>query len=104
MGGLHDIATYPELTVTARGRWPAEAEWQCTTRDEDGFYTIVDRKKDMIVSGGFDVFPREIEDVLSRDPTVASAAMIGVPDDEWGEAPSRSAMDGDDSPGQTSHS
>jgi len=55
-------------------------------RDEQGFYTIVDRKKDMIVSGGFNVFPREIEDVLSTHPAVSSAAVIGVPDDKWGEA------------------
>jgi fatty-acyl-CoA synthase len=54
--------------------------------DEYGFYTIVDRKKDMIVSGGFNVFPREIEDVLSSHPAVASAAVIGVPDETWGEA------------------
>ncbi|EFC80834.1 AMP-binding protein [Parafrankia sp. EUN1f] len=54
--------------------------------DEHGFYTIVDRKKDMIVSGGFNVFPREIEDVLSTHPAVAAAAVIGVPDDRWGEA------------------
>ena len=54
--------------------------------DEHGFFTIVDRKKDMIVSGGFNVFPREIEDVLSSHPAVASAAVIGVPDETWGEA------------------
>ncbi|MCK9898294.1 AMP-binding protein [Frankia sp. AgB32] len=54
--------------------------------DEQGFYTIVDRKKDMIVSGGFNVFPREIEDVLSTHPAVAAAAVIGVPDEKWGEA------------------
>jgi fatty-acyl-CoA synthase len=55
-------------------------------RDEEGFLTIVDRKKDMIVSGGFNVFPREIEDVLARHPAVSAAAVIGVPDDKWGEA------------------
>jgi fatty-acyl-CoA synthase len=54
--------------------------------DTDGFWTIVDRKKDMIVSGGFNVFPREIEDVLSGHPAVAAVAVIGVPDDKWGEA------------------
>jgi acyl-CoA synthetase (AMP-forming)/AMP-acid ligase II len=53
---------------------------------DDGFYTIVDRKKDMIVTGGFNVFPREIEDVLSSHPAVAAVAVIGVPDDKWGEA------------------
>ncbi|MEZ5659930.1 MAG: AMP-binding protein [Burkholderiaceae bacterium] len=54
--------------------------------DPDGFLTIVDRKKDMIVSGGFNVFPREIEDVIMRDESVSAAAVIGVPDDKWGEA------------------
>ncbi len=54
--------------------------------DEQGFYYIVDRKKDMIVSGGFNVFPREVEDVLTQDPSVSAAAVIGVPDDKWGEA------------------
>ncbi len=55
-------------------------------RDEEGFLYIVDRKKDMIVSGGFNVFPREVEDVLSSHPGVAAAAVIGVPDEKWGEA------------------
>ena len=54
--------------------------------DEDGFFTIVDRTKDMIVSGGFNVFPREVEDVISTHPSVAAVAVVGVPDDKWGEA------------------
>jgi len=54
--------------------------------DEGGFLTIVDRKKDMIVSGGFNVFPREVEDVISTHPSVAAVAVIGVPDEKWGEA------------------
>jgi len=54
--------------------------------DDEGYYTIVDRKKDMIVTGGFNVFPREIEDVISTHPSVAAVAVIGVPDDRWGEA------------------
>ncbi len=54
--------------------------------DENGFFTIVDRKKEMIVSGGFNVFPREIEDVLAPHPAVAGSAVIGVPDPKWGEA------------------
>jgi fatty-acyl-CoA synthase len=75
----------PDLTAEAlAGGWLHTGD--VATLDEDGFYTIVDRKKDMIVSGGFNVFPREIEDVLSGDPTVASAAVIGVPDAKWGEA------------------
>ena len=55
-------------------------------RDADGFLYIVDRSKDMIISGGFNVFPREVEDVLTRHPDVAAAAVIGVPDPKWGEA------------------
>jgi acyl-CoA synthetase (AMP-forming)/AMP-acid ligase II len=54
--------------------------------DDEGYLTIVDRKKDMIVSGGFNVFPREVEDVLSSHPAVSAVAVIGVPDDKWGEA------------------
>jgi fatty-acyl-CoA synthase len=55
-------------------------------KDAQGFLTIVDRKKDMIVSGGFNVFPREIEDVIGTHPAVAQVAVIGVPDEKWGEA------------------
>jgi fatty-acyl-CoA synthase len=54
--------------------------------DDDGFLTLVDRAKDMIVSGGFNVYPREVEDVLATDPSVAASAVIGVPDADWGEA------------------
>ena len=54
-------------------------------QDEEGFLYIVDRKKDMIVSGGFNIFPREIEDVLFEYPGVKGAAVIGVPNDKWGE-------------------
>ncbi|WP_439814113.1 AMP-binding protein [Zavarzinia sp. CC-PAN008] len=54
--------------------------------DERGYLFIVDRKKDMIVTGGFNVFPRGVEDVLTSHPAVATAAVIGVPDAKWGEA------------------
>lgn len=54
--------------------------------DEDGFLYLVDRKKDMVVSGGFNVFPRQVEDVLCGHPLVAQAAVIGVPHEKWGEA------------------
>jgi long-chain acyl-CoA synthetase len=55
------------------------------TRDSDGFYYIVDRKKDMIIRGGFNVYPREIEEVLYAHPAVAEAAVIGVPHESHGE-------------------
>ncbi len=56
------------------------------SEDEQGFLTIVDRKKDMIVSGGFNIYPREVEDVISAHPAVGAVAVIGVPDEKWGEA------------------
>jgi long-chain acyl-CoA synthetase len=55
------------------------------TRDADGFYFIVDRKKDMIIRGGFNVYPREIEEVLYAHPAIAEAAVIGVPHERHGE-------------------
>jgi fatty-acyl-CoA synthase len=55
-------------------------------RSDTGFFHIVDRKKDMVISGGFNVYPREIEDVLADDPAVSMVAVIGVPDPKWGEA------------------
>jgi long-chain acyl-CoA synthetase len=54
-------------------------------RDEDGFYYIVDRAKDMIIRGGFNVYPREVEDVLMTHGAVSLAAVVGVPDERWGE-------------------
>jgi acyl-CoA synthetase (AMP-forming)/AMP-acid ligase II len=55
-------------------------------RDEDGYIFIVDRKKDIIISGGENVASREVEEVLYQHPTVQEASVIGVPDEEWGEA------------------
>ena len=55
------------------------------TVDEDGYFFIVDRKKDMIIRGGYNVYPREIEEVLYEHPAVSEAAVIGVPDDSMGE-------------------
>ena len=55
------------------------------TRDEDGYYTIVDRKKEMIIRGGYNVYPREIEEALYEHPAVAEAAVVGMPHDELGE-------------------
>ncbi len=54
-------------------------------RDDDGYYFIVDRKKDMIIRGGYNVYPREIEEVLYEHPAVAEAAVVGVQDDKMGE-------------------
>jgi fatty-acyl-CoA synthase len=54
--------------------------------DSDGFWYIVDRVKDMIVTGGFNVFPREVEDVIAEHSAVAQVCVIGTPDEKWGEA------------------
>lgn len=55
--------------------------------DEEGFIYIVDRKKDLIISGGENIYPAEVEDVLYRHPAIAEAAVIGVPDARWAEVP-----------------
>jgi acyl-CoA synthetase (AMP-forming)/AMP-acid ligase II len=54
--------------------------------DADGYVYIVDRKKDMIITGGFNVFPAEVEAAIQGLPGVRDCAVIGVPDDQWGEA------------------
>ena len=75
----------PEETAEAfRGGWLHTGD--VATADDQGFLTIVDRKKDMIVTGGFNVYPREVEDVIATHPGVAQVAVIGVPDDRWSEA------------------
>src|SRR5699024_2938950 len=56
------------------------------TCDDDGYYRIVDRKKDMIISGGENVYATEVEQVIYRHPDVVEVAVIGRPDPQWGEA------------------
>jgi fatty-acyl-CoA synthase len=108
-GRIVDIATRKTLGANQRGelllRGPgitpgywnnAEATakafedgWLCTGDiaycDEDGDYYIVDRSKDMYISGGENVYPAEVENVLFQMEGIAEAAVIGVPDDKWGE-------------------
>jgi fatty-acyl-CoA synthase len=75
----------PEITAeTLRGGWVHTGD--IARCDAQGFYQVVDRAKDMIVTGGFNVFPREVEDVLTSHADVVAAAVVGVPDDHWGEA------------------
>jgi acyl-CoA synthetase (AMP-forming)/AMP-acid ligase II len=76
----------PEASAEVRrpGGWHATGD--IGYRDADGFYFIVDRKRDMIISGGFNVFPSEVERVIWSHPDVLDCAVIGVPDEKWGEA------------------
>jgi len=75
----------PEATAeTFKDGWLRTGD--VAREDEAGFWYIVDRTKDMIVTGGFNVFPREVEDVVAEHPDVAQVAVIGTPDPKWGEA------------------
>ncbi len=75
----------PEATAeTFRDGWMHTGD--VAREDEDGFWYIVDRTKDMIVTGGFNVFPREVEDVVAEHPAVAQVGVIGTPHDKYGEA------------------
>jgi len=74
----------PQATAEAiRGDWLHTGD--LAKVDEEGYIYIVDRKKDIIVSGGVNIYPREVEEVLYAHPKVAEAAVIGVPDEKWGE-------------------
>jgi long-chain acyl-CoA synthetase len=74
----------PDATAeTLRGAWLHTGD--AGVMDEEGYLYIQDRVKDMIVSGGENVYPRVIEEVLFQHPAVADAAVIGVPDERWGE-------------------
>ncbi|MES2714134.1 MAG: AMP-binding protein [Pseudomonadota bacterium] len=72
-----------ETAAALAGGWLHTGDIAC--KGADGLYYIVDRKKDLIISGGFNVYPKEIEDVICSHPAVAAAAVIGVPDEKWGE-------------------
>jgi long-chain acyl-CoA synthetase len=73
-----------EATAEAmRGGWFHSGDMART--DEDGYFYIVDRKKDLIIRGGYNVYPREVEEVLYEHPKIREAAVVGVPHDEWGE-------------------
>jgi acyl-CoA synthetase (AMP-forming)/AMP-acid ligase II len=75
----------PEGTAEAfHGGWFHSGD--LVRRDEEGFIYIVDRKKDMIISGGENIYPAEVEAVLYSHPKILEAAVIGVPDPQWGEA------------------
>jgi fatty-acyl-CoA synthase len=75
----------PEKTAEAfRGLWCSVGDM--ARRDEDGYYYLVDRKSNMIISGGENVYPSEVESLLGQHPAVKDVAVVGVPDAKWGEA------------------
>ena len=84
----HVMAEYwkrPDITAeTLKNGWLHTGD--IARKDERGYMFILDRKKDMIVSGGFNIFPREVEDVLTQHADIAMCAVVGIPDDKWGEA------------------
>ena len=81
MSGYLDDAT--ATSVALRDGWLHTGD--VARRSPDGLITIVDRRKDVIISGGFNVYPREVEDALFQHPAVRQAAVVGVPHDKWGE-------------------
>lgn len=72
-----------ETTACLRDGWLFTGD--IASMDEDGFFQVVDRKKDVIIAGGFNIYPREIEEVLYQHPKIKEAAVIGVPDPYRGE-------------------
>jgi fatty-acyl-CoA synthase len=76
--------TDPQIQAFLPGRWLRTRD--VGRFDGDGYLTLVDRTSDMIVTGGYNVYPREVEDVLSGHPAIAQVAVVGLPDDVWGEA------------------
>jgi long-chain acyl-CoA synthetase len=96
------VGAVGEVTIRAeqvmQGYWQDEAATAATMRggwiysgdygqmDEDGYLYIVGRKKDVIISGGENIYPREIEEVLNAHPAIREVAVVGAPDEKWGEA------------------
>ena len=83
-GNMKGYYKDPEKTAeTLRGEWLYTGDM--AKQDEDGYYWVVDRKKDIIISGGVNIYPKEIEDQLLAHPQITDAAVIGVPNPDWGE-------------------
>jgi len=83
MTGYFDAAELNSKTITSDGWIHTRDVGQF---DDDGFLYLVDRTSDMIVSGGYNVYPREVEDVLAGHPAVREVVVVGLPDEKWGEA------------------
>jgi long-chain acyl-CoA synthetase len=101
-GAIGEVVGRSPSMMTAYHNQPAktrEAEWydgqgnrfirtgDVGRFDEDGFLTLMDRRKDLVISGGFNVYPSDLEGVLRQHASVADAAVVGVPSKEWGETP-----------------
>jgi acyl-CoA synthetase (AMP-forming)/AMP-acid ligase II len=84
-GAMKEIWNDPEATASRFTADGAVRTRDMGYMDEDEFLYIVDRKEDLIISGGFNVWPLEIENALTAHPAVAEAAAVGIPDDKWGE-------------------
>ncbi|HEX7645666.1 MAG TPA: class I adenylate-forming enzyme family protein [Burkholderiaceae bacterium] len=102
VGGMGEVVGHSTAMMNAYHNQPgktAEAEWfdkdgkrfirtgDVGRFDEDGFLTLFDRKKDMIISGGFNIYPSDLEAVLREHPAVFDVAVVGVPSGRWGETP-----------------
>jgi long-chain acyl-CoA synthetase len=75
----------PEETAQVlRDGWLFTGDIAC--QDADGYFSVVDRKKDMIITGGMNVYPRDVEEPLYEHPKVKEAVAVGIPDERWGEA------------------
>jgi acyl-CoA synthetase (AMP-forming)/AMP-acid ligase II len=85
------VEYFDEPEQTAAFRRPQDGGWARSgdvgVMDADGFVTLIDRAKDMLISGGENVYPKEIEDVVYQLDAVAECAVFGIPDDKWGEVP-----------------
>jgi long-chain acyl-CoA synthetase len=91
----------PDATEEAmRGGWFHSGDMARV--DEEGYFYIVDRKKDLIIRGGYNVYPREVEEILYEHPKIREAAVVGVPHDEWGEEIGAAVVlhDGEDLPSE----
>jgi long-chain acyl-CoA synthetase len=101
-GQVGEVVGHAPIMMSGYYRRPektAEAKWIDSTGkrfilsgdfgrfDDDGFLVLIDRKKDMIISGGFNIYPSDLEAVLVRHAAVAEAAVVGVPSERWGETP-----------------
>jgi len=83
MDGYHETAEQLTELAESDGQWKSVGD--VAYLDDEGYVYICDRKKDMIISGGVNIYPAEIEAVLYRHPQVLDVAVFGIPDDEWGE-------------------